>query len=165
MARAKPAYGISDLVPKPPRGIEVQASARLDGLFRVKGFKIPEGQILDGFRQAINRASGRIAVDLKEALDGSIANDAWGDGGLVDTGALRDSGSVTINENGLTIAYDAPYASLLHYGGYIHPYGNVNLRVYLPPRPWVESVLFGGGPVPVFDFARYYTEEIIKQFR
>jgi hypothetical protein len=82
----------------------------------------------------------------------------------VDTGELMASGRVTLSENGITISYDAPYAALIHYGGYIHPYGNVNLRVFLPPRPWIESVMFGGGPVPQFDFVSYYTREIAKEF-
>lgn len=158
-------FDFSDLVPSGSREFTFSASGRTDGLLEIVPRQIPAGQIRDKFKRAIDRASVRIAQDLKRALDAAVEFDGWNGGDLVDTGELMDSGSVIVNENGITIAYDAPYAALIHYGGYIHPYGNVNLRIYLPPRPWIESVLFGGGPVTQFDFVTYYTEEISKEFR
>jgi phage gpG-like protein len=120
-------------------------------------------------KAAISRATQRIAVDLKQALGDALRSGVWstrtGAADIYETGELLTSGSVAVNENGLTIAYDAPYAALVHFGGYIHPYGNTSTKVYLPPRPWVQSVLNGGGPVPQFDFQQYYTQEITAAFR
>jgi len=157
-------FDFSDLVPGIGREITFSAGGRTDDLLKIVPREVPAGQIYDKFNRAINRASLRIVQDLKNALDAAMSSEAWSGGDLIDTGALMDSGSVSVNERGVTISYDAPYAALIHYGGYIHPYGNVNLRVYLPPRPWIESVLFGGGPVAQFDFVTYYTEEISKEF-
>lgn len=120
------------------------------------------------FQRAITRASERISVDLKQALDQAMLSDVWqmpaGAADIYKTGALMESGIITASESGITIAYTAPYAALVHYGGYIHPYGNMSATVYLPPRPWVQSVLTGAGPVPQFDFASYYIEEIKAEF-
>lgn len=61
---------------------------------------------------------------------------------LVDTGNLKSSLTIDLRYNVIDITYDAPYADLLHYGGYIRPYGNPNAKkVYIPGRPWVENVL------------------------
>lgn len=64
----------------------------------------------------------------------------WIDGSrdIVDTGALMDSVQFADTGDGFSLYYGEPYANLVHYGGYINPYGNPNARVYLPARPWVE---------------------------
>jgi phage gpG-like protein len=72
---------------------------------------------------------------------------------LVDTGALRNSLEINITNGSLSIRYTAPYAGIVHYGGYIVPYGNKNAeRVYIPPRPFLEYAINGGGPFPAYDF-------------
>lgn len=153
------------VLPKSIPVTRISASANIKGILKISPKGQPGREIVDGFERAINRASVRIAQDLKMALDAAMSTSAWGGGDLVDTGELMSSGSVTVSENGITISYDAPYAALIHYGGYIHPYGNINARIYLPPRPWVESVLFGGGPVQQFDFEGYYRQEILNEFK
>ena len=107
--------------------------------------------------QQMQKALSSVANELKMALDAALMAPvwAWTDGSrdIYDTGALAASGNVVINSNGLSVLYSAPYANLVHDGGYIHPYGNKKIEpVYLPPRPWIRSVLYGGGPVPKFDF-------------
>jgi phage gpG-like protein len=165
MARSKPLFDKSDLIPSKAFGsTKITASASLRGTIQFSTQKLSSIDLSAKFERAINRASQRIAVDLKRALDDAMSSPVWGGTDLVDTGALMASGRVSVSQNGITIAYDAPYAALIHYGGYIHPYGNVNLRVFLPPRPWVESLLFGGGPVQQFDFVSYYTQEILAEF-
>lgn len=165
----KPLFELSDLIPAKVAGQRtITGTARLNGLLNIRVKRLPEAAIINGFKAAIFRANSRIQVDLKEALDQALKSSVWstknGSADIFDSGELLSSGSVSISESGITIAYDAPYATLVHYGGYIHPYGNTSARVYLPPRPWVESVLNGGGPVPEFDFPRYYKEEIEAEF-
>lgn len=103
-------------------------------------------------------ALDRVAIELKGALDAALVSPiwAWPAGGprdIVDTGSLLASGSVSIQGTTLSVNYSSPYADIVHYGGYIYPYGNKNLPpLYLPGRPWIESTLNGGGPVPQFNF-------------
>ena len=148
---------------------KIQSSAKIKGPIRLGKVKMNEARILNGLQTAIGRANARIAVDLKVALDAALRAGVWstpsGVGDIYETGELLSSGSVTVGPDGVTVSYDAPYAALVHYGGYIHPYGNMSARVYLPPRPWLDSVVRGGGPVPEFDFKRYYLEEIRSEFR
>ena len=90
---------------------------------------------------------------------------AWEGGAgrdIIDTGELRDSLSITIGSDGqFEINYSSPYAKLVHYGGYIMPYGNNRIeKVFIPGRPWIQAVLEGGGPVPQFDFESHYREHL-----
>lgn len=157
-----------DIFGKLPKSLTIRGTARTDGLLTISTPGLGASQILPRFEAAINRASQRIATDLEAVLGAALSSNVWqtpsGRADIIDSGELLSSGSVTIDQSGVTIAYTAPYAALVHYGGYINPYGNASTRVYLPPRPWVESVLFGGGPVPQFDFVSYYTDEISREF-
>jgi phage gpG-like protein len=116
--------------------------------------------------QGLNSSRSLIAEKLKDALDQALESSVWSGGGredsdLVDSGRLKNSGSVVATEKGISIRYDAPYAALIHYGGYILPYGNKSTeKVYIPPRPWIQSVIRGGGPVPQFDFAAVMREAL-----
>lgn len=163
------AIDFRDVRGKLPRNMTISASCKTDNILRIKVRKVPEAEILAAFERAINRASARIAVDLKIALDDAIRSPVWttlqGTADIYDTGELMQSGSVTVRRDGVTIAYDAPYAAIVHYGGYVSPFGTAASKIYLPPRPWVESVLNGGGPVEAFDFAKYYQQEIEAEFR
>jgi phage gpG-like protein len=160
-------FTVSDLLGKIPDKLEFTAKGRL-GRASIDVSGPSAGDMDARFQAASQRAAERIAVDLKAALSDAMRSSVWstpsGSGDIVDTGELLASGTVTVNKDGVTIAYDAPYAALVHFGGYINPFGNTRVRVYLPPRPWVESVLFGGGPVEEFDFSRYYQEEFQKVF-
>ncbi len=108
-------------------------------------------------RKAANKATDMIISELGQALDAAMGAVIWdwpsGSRDIVDTGALRNSLSIKKAGNGFTISYNQPYAAIVHYGGYILPYGNPNAtKFYLPPRPWVDSVLNGSGSIPQFDF-------------
>jgi hypothetical protein len=161
-------FTIDELIPKLPTRQSFKASASLDGLLRLTSKGPSQDQLLVLLERGINRASRRIVVDLKSALDDALRSNVWptlsGLADIYDTGELLTSGSVAFDSKGITIAYSAPYAALVHYGGYINPYGNKNSRIYLPPRPWVEAVLNGLGPVPQFDFTSYYLQEIAAEF-
>jgi phage gpG-like protein len=166
---SKPAFTEADLMPKIPKSFAFSASSSLGAMLQMQISSVSAPDFEARLEAAVARASQRITADLKQALDDALRSNVWstrsGAADIYETGELLASGSVTANDNGLTIAYDAPYAALVHFGGYIHPYGNIRTKVYLPPRPWVRSVLSGGGPVPQFNFQQYYTQEIAAAFR
>lgn len=139
-------------------------------ILRVEVKNSGAAEIRSRMAAAISRASAVVAVDLKAALDEAIRSDVWqttkGRADIVETGELLRSGSVIITSNEIKIVYDAPYAGLVHYGGYILPYGNESRdKVYLPPRPWVDAVLNGTSGIAKFDFDRYYRKAIEDEFR
>jgi len=106
--------------------------------------------------EMVQKKLDKVAMQLKGALDAALEAPVWawnsGTRDIVDTGALKGTGVVVVRPLELQVYYTAPYAMLVHNGGYIQPYGNPRARpIYLPPRPWIKSVLYGGGPVPRFD--------------
>jgi len=107
-----------------------------------------------------------ISQELPDALNAAMRSDVWGrsrdgDSDIIDTGELSRSLNISMTNNGLTISYDSPYAGIIHYGGYIVPYGNDSLeKVYISPKPWLESVAFGNGPIPGYDFRDAYLRAI-----
>ncbi|WGL30498.1 capsid assembly protein [Synechococcus phage S-CRES2] len=109
-------------------------------------------------RADIAKAMPSVAKDLSVALYAAMRSSAWswpggGSRDIFDTGKLAASGKVIAQGSGVSVSYSAPYASIVHDGGYIFPYGNKKARpVYLPGRPWIASTIYGGGPVPQFDF-------------
>ena len=159
---------MKDLVPSYNKKTRIKASGSLKNLLKIDVRSIAESDVTSRIEGAIDRANVRILTDLKKALENAILSDIWrtndGVDDIYETGELMNSGTVTFSKNGITVAYSAPYAALVHYGGYIHPYGNKNISVYLPPRPWVEAVFNGMGPITAFDFASYYREEIERSF-
>jgi len=103
-----------------------------------------------------------VAEELEIALGLAMETNAWnweyGDGNIVDTGALRDSVSIGITGDRINVSYGEEYAAIVYYGGYIHPYGNPRVQIYMPGRPWIAAVLNGGGPVEQFDIRRVYMQ-------
>ena len=155
---------IKDLAPSFKEVIGDKARGTYGFTFKVDKGSMQVRRIVGRFQKAINVASIRIAMDLSKALDEAMMSDGWEGGDIVDTGRLMESGNVIVNGDGITVANDSPYAAIIHYGGYVVPYGEINSRVYLPPRPWIEAVMLGNGPVPRFDIGRYYYEEIAREF-
>lgn len=91
--------------------------------------------------KGIRALEQRLELELNMQMQKSWT---WIDGSrdIIDTGTLQRS--VTINmdtgmNGSIDVTYDTPYANLVHYGGYINPYGNPNIKIYLPARPWVET--------------------------
>lgn len=120
--------------------------------------------------EAIEYAHERAEMAIRAALDYAVAAAVWGwrDGtrDIVDTGALRNSLTFASTSNGLEFWYTAPYANLVHYGGYVRPYGNPKIdAVYIPGRPWVDAVMTGGGPVDPLNLDAIYDEAISRAFR
>ncbi len=110
--------------------------------------------IMGLLEKAHERGVASVAKGLEDHLKAQIIAV-----GAVDTGALMNSGSVAFHSNFINIDYStSPYAALVHYGGYIAPYGNVNIKkVYIPGRPWLEASLgISPGPLGAFDWKEAY---------
>jgi hypothetical protein len=61
---------------------------------------------------------------------------------IVDLGTLRASGYYTTSGTLATFKWPIVYATAVHYGARIHPWGNKRARlVDLPARPWTSAVL------------------------
>lgn len=107
---------------------------------------------------------------LSDYLDAMMsAGWGWSDGSrdIIDTGTLKNSGRVVVTGDNIVVTYSADYANLIHYGGYIQPYGNLNIeKVYIPGRPWI-SATFGlaPGPLPPFDIGAAYEDAFYRALR
>jgi len=117
-------------------------------------------QLPKQLKQAHDQTLDEIALQLQEALDMSIQSPVWDWQGdtrdIVDTGKLKDSLVVSVANGDISISYGEDYAAIVHYGGYFNPYGNPEVKQYYPGRPWIDSVLYGQGPVDQFDFKKEY---------
>lgn len=94
---------------------------------------------------------------LKEKIASYSAGDGIKAGNprnLIDFGNLRQSGSYRmIGRFEAEMRWSAEYATAVHEGAYIRPWGNKKAaRVYLPPRPWTKAVigLESAPPIKVF---------------
>lgn len=148
-------------------GLDKIKKASIDvkgGIDRPK-FKLVPGKLNDqagreALKEAIDTTIQRTAAELKLKLNEAMSSNLWGEmGDIIDSGDLRDSLNVAINGDTVEISYDSPYANLAHYGGYVAPYGNVNInKVYIPGRPWVEAVFAGNGPVDPIDVTEIWEQ-------
>lgn len=141
--------------------LEVGSLADLDSLKQ----KIP-GIIKKASKKTLNI----VVKELKEALNAAMEAKVWqwdyGDGDIIDTGALKKSLKIVAASDGdIYIFYNEEYAAIVHYGGYIHPYGNPEIKVYMPARPWISSVLEGGGPVSRYDFEGVYQRIFVPEIQ
>jgi len=141
------------------------ASFKSSGSIDRPKIRLKPGQLdvqggLDELNNVVKRTIERVANDLELKLDAAMASTLWGElGDIIDSGDLRDSLSVVIQGDSVEISYDSPYANLVHYGGYIAPYGNKSIdKVYIPARPWVEAVFTGNGPVDSIDVPTIFDE-------
>ena len=159
----------------------------IKGNFRIKSssdFTVLK-TLTQKFPEAANEAHystlKNLAIEIEAALTAAMNQKvydwAYGDGDIVQTGKLRDSVDVTATQESIIVSYSATssgdgfdYAAIVYYGGYIHPYGNPNVTIYMPGRPWIKHVLTGGGPVPKFPlterylyfFQKFFKEELPK---
>lgn len=163
-----------DVLGNPDSFLKEKYSTKIEGSFGV-GFDFSinldkNSADFSFFKRGIELGTQRAVSALRDALDAAISSNVWswpgGSRDIVETGELRDSLNVSISSNGLSVEYGAPYAALMHYGGYIQPYGNLKIdKVYIPGRPWADSVLLGGGPVSEFDWQTIYSDAILQEFR
>ena len=87
---------------------------------------------------------------------------------IVDTGLLRASGFMIVNGALATFKFPLGYATAVHYGAMIHPWGDKSRpKVYLPPRPFVTAPL-GLDPypgVPVFPVRQSFRENFQRAWK
>lgn len=122
------------------------------------------------------------ATVLQKALYASLESNTWSWPGstarqngttagairnIYDTGTLYASQKIRtshqITQSKLTVTYSAPYASIVHNGGYIQPYGNKNANtVLIPARPWVEAVLNGTHGQQKVDLGKILRDKIVR---
>lgn len=123
-------------------------------------------QFPDAATRALKKSLMIIANDLAATLEENMDLPVWNFNGdtrdIVDTGNLRDSGTVTIDGTDIVISYDEEYAAIVHYGGYVKSGFNPDIQIYYPGRPWIEATLTGDGPVPGFDFQKALEENFTK---
>jgi hypothetical protein len=117
-----------------------------------------------------------LAPEIEDALTVAMNTKAYdwayGDGDIVDTGQLRDSVQVVADDVSIMVTYSAEssgdgtdYAALVYYGGYA-PYGNPNIQVFMPARPWIKHVLVGGYPgIQKFPLTERYLHHFEKFLR
>jgi hypothetical protein len=118
---------------------------------------IDEESMLAEAEKRLNEVMSNLAQEVEAALTEALKSSVWswkgGARDIYDTGELARSVKVAVVDGGISVSYGASYANIVHNGGYIQPYGNTSARpIYLPPRPWISSVLYGDGPVAQFDF-------------
>jgi phage gpG-like protein len=151
-----------DLFKNIPKSIKATASAPLFSSVNIRLRNTSGSRIRAKVIESINEATIVIAQELEAALRSAMSSSSWptpsGTGDIIDTGKLMESGVIRADGSNIVIAYTAPYAAIVHYGGYIAPFGKQAAKVYLPARPWVESVLQGGGPVQQFNIRERYSQ-------
>ena len=146
-----------------------QASMQAEGKLGI-GFsidtKLPTGiskRIKEAIRSDLEQNLHAGVPELEEALNFAIESPVWNWNGqetirkdgeivsnprnIVDTGALADSLVIESSGLGLVVSYRAPYAAIVHYGGITWNGGQIQ------PRPWVDAVLIGGGPIDQVNWA------------
>lgn len=114
------------------------------------------------YKLALEVTANDLAASLDEAMESNVWQ--WNDGNrdIIDTGSLRDSQTVEVDEDGIIIRYREEYAAIVHYGGYIESGFNPAVLIYYPPRPWVEAVLTGNGPVEKFDVRKELEKNLLE---
>jgi len=123
--------------------------------------------------QTLAALAPEIKKALTDAMNSKVYDWDYGDGDIVDTGKLRDSAQVVADSESIMVSYSATssgdgtdYAALVYYGGYyIYPYGNPNIQVFMPGRPWIKHVLIGGhsgiNKFPLTDRYLFYFEKFL----
>lgn len=119
--------------------------------------RVTTGNISGRAKEAARRASEIVLAELFAAFQQSFTAKAWewpretqrtvGTAGsprnLIDTGNLRQTGSFQMTgPHQATFRWSADYATAVHEGAMIYPWGNRDAdRVLLPARPWTRAVL------------------------
>lgn len=121
----------------------------------------PLVEIQKGIKKAHAKAVRLMAAEFSKALDEAMESNVWDWKGdtrdIIDTGELKNSKKVIVDSDGdIHVFYGTDYAAIVHYGGYFYPYGNENAKTFYPGRPWVKSLIEGGGPIDQFDFNTIY---------
>ena len=136
-------------------------------------------------RQASQQAAKAVFAELNGRFQDAIGSKAWpwpdrttyrsggpitgGPRTIVDTANLRGSNpGPAISGLRAEFRWGAPYATAVHEGAVIYPYGDrTRTPVILPMRPWTAAVLgtipYNG--IPVYDLRKRYAAVWLAKFR
>lgn len=87
---------------------------------------------------------------------------------IVDTGILKASNSFSVSGTLGTFKWAVDYATAVHYGANIYPWGNRKAeKVNLPARPWTSAVLgdIQIGGIEPFDYRSRFKTAFIAALR
>lgn len=175
---------------KPPKikPTTIKAEIKMPTMKQIKESGADPKVVKNAFVVGSLRASGVVERELPQRLTEAMESSVWGpfspkqpyyrkngelvgpgSRDLIDTGALHDSLKIKTSflstKTVISVSYTSPYAGIVHYGGVIQPWGNPNAAsVILPARPWVQSVLGGGGPVPQYNVNQVFQDNITAAF-
>jgi phage gpG-like protein len=120
-----------------------------------------KGNLEKGYRTALVKAlsssTRKVESQVKQAMDANMRDAIWAwprtterkAGGvagsprdIIDTGNLISRNYIRIGYTtrgaSITVGNNSPYAGIVHFGGYITPYGDRSKRaVFAPGRPWI----------------------------
>jgi phage gpG-like protein len=149
-----------------PKSFDIKSQARFNPGITIDVDQKGKQQLKKRKEEAMRKSLAELTSILDAALLAAISS-TWPNGSdIVDTGNLLNSNSVVLSGDTIEIINTAPYAKLIHFGGYITPYGNPFAeRVYIPPRPWVTAVLEGTQGQQQVDLASVYKQAFTKVFR
>lgn len=141
---------------------------------KVTGIKI-DTAFANRANKARDTASKLVFAELNSAFQAAIGSKAWewprvtirsngqetgSPRNIVDRGTLRASNSFSISGSRATFSWSVGYATAVHYGANIHPWGNKNAPlVTLPARPWTSAVL---GTVRIAGIEPYNYQEAFR---
>lgn len=130
-------------------------------------------ELIDAFPVAAAKAfyftMNIICNDLMAELDNAMEATVWpwynDTRDIIDTRELQESGRCEFDPttNSIVVSYDADYAEIVHFGGVISSPVAPGVDIIYPARPWVEAVVYGGGPVPRFDFQKEFNSVFFRQ--
>jgi hypothetical protein len=138
--------------------------------FTVK-FNVPLSQRAE---QASITAAKVVFTELNGRFQAAIGSKVWtwprspSPRNIVDTGALRQSNSFGVSQYEGVFRWTTNYASFVHEGATIKPYGNPKAKsVYLPPRPWTSAVLGTEqvAGIDKYDFATRFKDVWLKALK
>lgn len=166
------------------KNFTMKADIKFPSKAEIKQSGTTQEKVIKAFTVASLRASGIVEQELPVILNQALESSVWGPfnpkapyarksgeimgpgmRNIVDTGRLRDSVQVKTKflktKTQTIVTYSAPYASFVHNGGVIQPYGNKSAAsVIIPARPWITATLTGNGPVPKYDYMSVYQKEV-----
>lgn len=151
-------------------GIKIKSAADFTALKTISTKFKEESNLAHA--QTLAALAPEIKQALIDAMNTKVYDWDYGDGDIVQTGQLRDSVKVIADPESLVVSYSASssgdgfdYAAIVYYGGYIHPYGNPDVKIFMPARPWIKHVLIGGhsgiSKFPLTDRYLFYFEKFL----
>lgn len=149
---------------------------------KVKGVKVSTG-FSSRTAQAAETAARIVFPELNSAFQAALGSKAWdwprvtirsngqevgSPRNIVDNGTLRASNSFTVNGLQATFKWSVGYATAVHYGANIHPWGNTDRpKVNLPARPWTSAVLgtINIGGIEPYDYRSQFKAAFVSAWR